>query len=67
VRAGAAKFDSEDCELLRQLREQVLSKLAVRVLARDRSCSMQRLRRPTLKVAVLVPASSETLGRLERG
>ena len=59
VRAGSGIFDGSDCELLRQLREQVLSKLAVKVLAQDRRCSVQRLRQPTLKVAVLMPASAE--------
>ena len=63
---GTAKFDSGDCELLRQLREQVLSKLAVKVLAQDRRCSVQRLRQPTLKVAVLMPASGEASGQRER-
>jgi len=57
VRSGAVRFDGSDCELLRQLREQVLSKLAVKVLAQDRRCSMQRLRLPTLTVAVLVPSA----------
>jgi hypothetical protein len=56
ARTSAARFGSEDCDLLRQLREQVLAKLAVKMLAYDRTCSSQRLRLPTLKVAVLVPA-----------
>lgn len=56
ARTSAARLGSEDCDLLRQLREQVLSKLAVRVLTYDRTCSTQRLRPPKLKVAVLVPA-----------
>jgi hypothetical protein len=64
--ARSMKFGSEDCELLRQLREQVLSKLALKVLAHDRSCSIQRLRRPTLKVAVLMPTAREQWGREER-
>ena len=66
VRAGAAKLDGGDCELLLQLREQVLSKLAVKVLAQDRRCSIQRLRQPTLKVAVLMPASGEATEQRER-
>jgi hypothetical protein len=66
ARMRAAKFGSEDCELLRQLREQVLSKLAVRVIAHDRNCSIQRLRRPRLEVAVLVPVSAEKIGQLQR-
>ena len=56
ARTSAARFGSEDCDLLRQLREQVLAKLAVKMLAFDRTCSSQRMRLPTLKVAVLVPA-----------
>lgn len=56
ARTSTARFGSVDCELLRQLREQVLSKLAVRVLAYDRTCSTQRMRPPKLTVAVLVPA-----------
>jgi hypothetical protein len=66
ARVRAVKFGPADCELLRQLRVQVLSKLAVKVIAHDRSCSIQRLRSPTLKIAVLVPASAATIGRLER-
>jgi hypothetical protein len=66
ARMRAAKFGYEDCELLRQLREQVLSKLAVKVIAHDRSCSVQRLRRPRLEVAVLVPASADKIGQLQR-
>jgi hypothetical protein len=64
ARASLTNFGREDCELLRQLRVQVLSKLAIRVLAHDRSCSAQRLRRPMLKVAVLLPAAVETVGLL---
>lgn len=63
---GAAKFDRSDCELLRQLHEQVLSRLAVKVLAQDRRCSVQRLRQPTLKLAVLMPAAGEAVGQRER-
>lgn len=51
------RMDAGDCELLLQVREQVLSKLAVEVVGSDRSCSSSphRLRRPVLKVLALVP------------
>lgn len=51
------KITAGDCELLRQVHEQLLSRLAVRVLRSDRSCSSSphRLRRPVLKVLALMP------------
>ena len=51
------KMSAGDCELLQQVREQLLSRLAVQVIGRERSCSSSphRLRRPVLKVLALVP------------
>lgn len=54
---ASLRMDSGDCELLQQLREQVLSKLAVQILGRDGPCSLSphRLRKPTLRVLTLLP------------
>ncbi len=63
------RLGSSDCELLEQLTQQVLPKLSVKVLARERFCSQSphRLRKPTLKVLALKPAphadSVSALGR----
>lgn len=54
------KLTARDCELLQQLRKQVLPKLAVKVMARDSHCSTspQRLRAPRLKIMALMPVPS---------
>lgn len=58
ARESGIRFDAGDCELLQQLREQVLTKLAIKILTHDRSCSRSphRLRKPTLKVLALIAA-----------
>ena len=53
------RLTAGDCELIRQLRDQVFPKLAIQVIASDRSCSLapHRLREPRLKVLALLPAT----------
>lgn len=67
VEHSQADLVSADCELLEQLNAQVLSKLAIRVLESDRSCSSSphRLRKPVLKLLALTPLpQADALDRL---
>ena len=61
VASRAVRLEASDCELLRQLSEQVLPHLAVNVVARNRNCSRspQRLGKPTLEVRALVPSGAD--------
>ena len=55
--ARQLKFESGDCELLRQIGAQVLSHLAVKILAVDSPCPItpRRFAQPRLKVQALAP------------
>jgi hypothetical protein len=57
ARIDRARFRASDCELLQQIADQVLPKMAITVENMN-SCSMSphRLSKPTLKVLALLPA-----------
>lgn len=69
VAERSLRLTSADCELLTQLREQVLPKLAVKVVASNRTCSQtpHRLRKPTFKVlALMQPPHADEMSAVQR-
>lgn len=62
--ARELRFEAGDCEFLRQLGDQVLSRLAVKVVAIDGPCPVtpRRFKQPRLKVQAFVPVSVDVGG-----
>ena len=63
------KFESGDCEFLRQISDQVLSRLAVQITAIEGPCPVtpSRFKQPRLKVNVLTPLGIDNLRTMSDG
>ena len=63
VRDRELRIAPGDCELVKQLRQQILARMSVQIVSDDVRCtSFGNIGKPRLTVAALVPASADALG-----